>query len=196
MLAAAAFYLCGCGGDSGGGACGISGCGGDIKGTWDLTGMCAKLSGKTTSTGVAACDAVAQHALDTAKVVPMSMQVVFMDDTYSMSGNLEVAFDYVYTSACLTAQGGPGASEATCSDVQTALMNIGQPSTCSVSGDTCVCSATESMPVSETGPYRVDGTKLVMGTEMQSEPFCVQGDTARISAAASGISGSMTLKRH
>src|SRR5690348_4544017 len=74
-----AFYVTACGGDSSSAnACGISGCGGDIKGTWDVTAVCVSASSiSIQSSGVAACDAVGQEALKNAKVNPMPMMITF-----------------------------------------------------------------------------------------------------------------------
>jgi hypothetical protein len=193
-VVASVFYLFGCGGDSGGaGACGISGCGGDIKGTWDIEALCIRVSSKAFSTGIAACDAAAQAAVASAKVTSMA-QITFTDTTYTMTGTVGLDAHYVFTNACLTAGGGSSASAATCNSLQTNLTNTGQVGTCSLSGETCVCDSTQSIPLSDSGSYSVDGTNLVMGSER--DPFCVQGDTAQISAAGAGIDGSMSLARH
>ena len=193
-VVACAFYVTACGGDSSSGsACDISGCGGDIKGTWDVTSICVSAAGLSTpSTGVAACDAVARAATDTAKVVPMPMTVTFTDTDYTLSGIAEFQFRFVYTKACLTAQGS-GASQSTCDAVQSAFGSSGLTGTCMLSGETCACNATLTMPVNENATYHVDGTKLVRAND--SAPFCVMGDTAQFSSSNSQLGGSFSLKR-
>jgi hypothetical protein len=194
---ACVFYVTACGGDSsngGGSACDISGCGGDIKGTWDVTSICVSVAGLSTpSTGVAACDAVARAATDNAKVVPMPMTVTFTDTDYTLSGTAEFQFQFVYTKACLTAQGGGGASQSTCDALQSGLGSSGLTGTCTLSGEACACNATLTMPVNEHTAYHVDGTKLVSANE--SSPFCVKGDTAQFSSSNSQLGGSFSLKR-
>jgi hypothetical protein len=186
----------GCGGDSGssGSACDISGCGGDIKGTWDVTSICVSAANLSVpSTGIAACDAVARAAVSTAKVVPMPMMITFTDTDYTLSGTAEFQFQFVYTKECLSAQGGSGATQATCNALQMGLGNAGLMGTCTLSGETCACNATETMPVNEHQTFQIQGTKLVSTNE--SAPFCVMGDTAQFSSSNSQIGGSFSLKR-
>jgi hypothetical protein len=195
-LLACAFYVTACGGDSSSASnrCGISGCGGDIKGTWDVTAICVSASGlMIQSSGVAACDAVGRAAADNAKVNPMPMTITFTDTEYTLSGTAQFEFQFVYTKACLTAQGGSGATQATCNALQMGLGNNGLNGTCMLSGETCVCNVTETMAVNEQQTYHVDGTNLV--TSNESSPFCVKGDTAQFSSANSQIGGSFSLKR-
>jgi hypothetical protein len=193
----AALSSSGCGGDSGGGgggSCGISGCGGDIRGTWDVTDMCAQLTGQVNS-GVAACDSVAKDALAGAKVVPVNMQVIATDTELTISGNVQAKLHYVYTNDCLTAQGASGASPEQCAAIQSTLMGAGQPGTCTQAGKTCVCDVTQDLPaISDMGTYTVDGTAIITGTERN--PYCVKGDTAQVSVTQNGLSGSWTLKKH
>ncbi|HVW28782.1 MAG TPA: hypothetical protein VHC69_25625 [Polyangiaceae bacterium] len=192
-----AFYVTACGGDSSGSganACGISGCGGDIEGTWDVTSICVDASSLAIpSTGVAACDAVAKAASNTAKAVPMSMSIGFTDTNYTMTGTLLIQFDFVFTKDCLTAQGGSGASQGTCNALQMGLTNQGLMGTCMLSGDTCACNATKTTPVSVNETYKVEGTQLTLGTD--SGPYCVMGDTARFESSNTQIGGSFSLKR-
>jgi hypothetical protein len=192
-----AFYVTGCGGDSSGAganACGIAGCGGDIKGTWDVTAICVSTSSLAIQpSGVAACDAVANEAVKNAKVNPMPMMITFTDTDYTLSGTAQFEFNFVYTKACLTAQGGSGATQATCNALQMGLSNNGLTGTCMLSGETCACNVTQSMAVNEQTTYHVDGTKLV--TSNESSPFCVKGDTAQFSSANSQIGGAFSLKR-
>jgi hypothetical protein len=192
---ACAFYVTACGGDSSGGnACGISGCGGDIKGTWDVTGICITTSKLTDpSTGIAACDAVARAAVNTAKVAPMNMTITFTGTDYTLSGTAQLQFDFVYTKECLNAQGGSGASQATCNALQMGFGNSGLTGTCMLSSESCVCDATEDMPLSEHNTYSVDGTNIVEGSE--HSPFCVKGDVAQFSSSNGQLGGSFSLKR-
>jgi hypothetical protein len=190
-----AFYVTACGGDSSSAnACGISGCGGDIKGTWDVTAVCVSTSGiSIQSSGVAACDAVGQEAAKNAKVNPMPMMITFTDTDYTLSGTAQFEFKFVYTKACLTAQGGGGATQSICNALQMGLTNNGLTGTCMLSGETCVCDVTQNMAVNQQETYHVDGTKLV--TAKESSPFCVMGDTAQFSSSNSQIGGSFSLKR-
>lgn len=194
--------LAGCGGDSGSSgpnACAITGCGGDIKGTWDITAVCAQVSSSSLpSTGVAACDAVARSAVETAQVTPMNAQITFTDTGYMETGTAELKFHYVYTKACLTAQGGSGASEGACNAIQSASMGQGLNATCQLAGETCVCDASETISMSESGTYSVQGTSLSMGMlqgASDTSPFCVKGDTAEISSGNAMFSGRMSLKK-
>jgi hypothetical protein len=195
-LFAFSFYLQGCGGDAtdagGAGACSISGCGGDIEGTWEVTSMCAHLPVPVMS-GVPACDAVGKDAVNSTKFAPMGMQIVFDDTTYTQSGTVKAEFTYVFTNACLSAQSGLTASADTCAEVQMNLNNAGQSGACRFSADTCVCDMSEVFPASESGPYSVAGTSLVTGSD--KTPFCVHGDAAEMAANNSSFSGSMSLER-
>lgn len=198
LAALFAFSIClpGCGGDAGddagAGACGISGCGGDLKGTWAVTSLCAHAPGPV-MTGVPACDAVAKDAVNSTKFVPMGLQIVFDDTTYTQTGSTRAEFTYVYTNACLSAQSGLTASADTCAEVQMNLNNAGQSGTCRFSADTCVCDMSEVFPASESGTYSIEGTTLVTGSD--KTPFCVHGDAAEMAASSSSFSGSMSLER-
>jgi hypothetical protein len=192
----AMFLLCSCGGDSGGsgGSCSISGCGGDIKGTWDVTAMCSNVSAAATPmTGIAACDAGLKAAIAGAKTIPMDLQLTFTDTTYSIAGNFQVAFHYTFTKECLAAQS-VTASASTCSQIASSMSGSGINGTCAASGGACACDVTEAQPLNANEPYTVSGTMLTLGSS--SGPYCVTGDTAQFSGGANGFSGALTLKRH
>jgi hypothetical protein len=198
-----AFSLClhGCGGDASGpgdggvhgeGMCSVSGCGGDIEGTWAVTSVCAHLPGAV-MTGLPACDTVGKDAVNSAKFAPMGLELAFTGMTYTQTGSVKATFTYAYTNACLTAQSGLTASVDTCAEVQMNLNNAGQAGTCRFSADTCVCDMDEVFPASDSGAYSVEGTALVMGSD--KTPFCVHGDTAELATSNSSFSGSMSLER-
>ncbi|HEX4340015.1 MAG TPA: hypothetical protein VH062_29105 [Polyangiaceae bacterium] len=194
-VALGTFYLFGCGGDTGssGGSCGISGCGGDIKGTWDVTEMCSSVPAPAVMVPAACQDAV-KEAVASAKTVPMGLQLNFSDNVYTVTGSLEVQIHLVYTKACLSAQGAT-ASDATCGQLATGMSSGGLMATCSLAGDTCACDATEGTPLTVNEPYTVNGTTLALGSS-SGGPFCVTGDTAKIGGTSGSFEGSMTLKRH
>src|SRR5262245_6463346 len=111
------------------GACVVSGCGGDIEGTWDVTAMCVQLTGQVV-TGLAACDAASKKAFDSARVVPVRAQLVFADGSYTQSGTARAELQYTYTNECLLAQSGVTASVETCDEIETNLTNAGQTAAC------------------------------------------------------------------
>ena len=193
---ALALCLAACGDDAsngaGAGACSIKGCGGDLEGTWTVKSMCAHLPGSI-MTGVSACDAVAKDAVNSSKFVPMDLQIVFSAGNYTQSGNTKAEFTYVYTEACLAAQGALAPSDETCAEVEKNLNGAGQAGTCRFSANTCVCDMSQVFPVSDMGPYSVEGTNLVMGSE--KTPFCVHGDTVDLATSNSTFSGSMSAER-
>src|SRR5262245_24717521 len=192
-----AFSVCltGCGGDAskagGAGACDVSGCGGDIEGTWAVTSMCGHPTAPI-MTGVSACDESTKESAKTTRFVPMGLQVVFSDTGYTQSGNVKKEYTYVYTDACLGAQSGLAASVETCAEVETNLNGAGQAGTCKLRADTCVCHLSEVGPMSASGAYSVEGTDLVMGGT--KTPFCVHGDEAELAAVTSSFSGRMSLE--
>lgn len=172
--------------------CPVSGCGGDITGTWDVTGLCVHMTSQV-MTGIPECDAASKAAFESAKVVPASARIVFADASYTESGTARVTLHYVYTNTCLNQQSGLNASADTCNEVQTNLVGAGQPAECALKSETCACDLTQEIPLSQSGSYTVKGSVLSMDDELN--PFCVHGDAAEVRKKIGGFSGSLTLSR-
>jgi hypothetical protein len=81
--------------------------------------------------------------------------------------------------------------------VQSGLaMDSSDPVTCALQSGGCACDVTRDLPsLDSQTAYHVDGTKLV-SADSEKSPFCVMGDTARISSSGADGSVSYTLKRH
>jgi hypothetical protein len=129
-------------------------------------------------------------------VNPNGTTVTFSNGSYSINGTEQLAAHYDFTNACLMAQGGSGASDATCASVQSSLASKGFSGTCRFSGAVCACDVTQNLAVTKSGTYRVSGTTLVFDQDKAGSPFCVQGTTAKASTPAGmDFSGSFNLTR-
>jgi len=157
--------------------CGFEACGGNVVGTWNVTGVCAK---GTTELEDICPDAVAEIDLQ------LSGTATFESDgTRTTNFTSKATITYTLSADCLSeiTEGMPPAS---CDDLSKEADPEEEkgPTTCS--GDpevSCTC-VEEGLEKTETktGGYEIDGKSITMISEDGDEDvleFCVDGDEAR-----------------
>ncbi len=198
-----------CGGEnngSGSASCpAVTACGGDLVGVWNIQSMCARIpltaldADGGAGTGLpAACNDALQGALDQDAVTPTGATIEFTSDgQYTESGTIAISFPVDYSAECLAALGGPPASSSTCDQIA-ASFGASQPGasgTCTLASGGCRCSASMPSAFDATGPYQTEGTTLTFDGTPPGGPYCVQGNTATITADEDGTTGSLSLTR-
>jgi len=184
----------------------VTGCGGDLSGTWDVTSMCARvLDGAVLPSAVPECEPVTRHALDVAVVIPKNVTIAFSKNTYSRSGTATLDTSYVFTDACLAATGYPVASADTCMQVGFGIQGRSsfngfnfEPSsvTCRLDSASCVCQVSGDVLVNDSGTYRVSGSEIFFDGQATSGTYCANNDRAVISVDSTSTTTRMGLKRH
>jgi hypothetical protein len=204
IAAGIAVFATGCGGEtSKASQCGaIDACGGDLTGSWKVTGICASISpgsmltaGQSTSLPAACGDIVAQ-AVDRASYGAIDVTVTFTGTQLQEAGAFEIEFPLDYTSACLSALGAPQADESTCNEIAGGVTTDAQDSaTCTVASGGCACTVSISEPIDVTGSYQVQGNAIVTDNRMFTSDYCVTGDTATLLEMGPGLNGRLSLER-
>lgn len=204
VAAGVAVLTSGCGGEtSHQSQCGaIDACGGNLTGSWKVTGICASISpGSTLAAGQsnslpAACGDVVSQAVDRASYGAIDVNLTFSGTELHEAGSLEINFPLTYTSACLSALGSPVADESTCNEIAGGITSGDQGSaTCTVASGGCACTASVSEPVDVTGSYQVQGNAIVTDNGMFTSDYCVTGDAASFLEMGPGLSGRLSLVR-
>lgn len=198
----------GCGGrtDQAAACSAVTGCGGDLVGTWDVTSMCVRvLDGAEVPSAVAECEPVSRHALDVAVIVPKDITATFTKDTYFRSGTATLDTSYVFTDACLAADGYDVASAATCDQVGLGIQGGSSFSgftfspavvTCRLDSASCVCQVSGDVTVNDSGSYRVSGPSISFDGQTTPGTYCSGNDRALISTDSTSATTRIGLKRH
>lgn len=197
----------GCGGrtDQAAACSPLAGCGGDLTGTWDVTSMCVRvLDGAEVPSAVPECEPVSRHALDVAVIIPKDMTVTFTKDTYFRSGTASLDTSYVFTDACLAADGYDVASADTCDQVGLGIQGGTNfsgfnfaPSviTCRLDSASCVCEVSGDVTLGDSGPYRVSDSQIFFDGQATGGTYCSRNDRALISTDSTSTNDRMGLKR-
>ena len=176
----------GCGGD-GGGACGVTPCGGDVVGTWQASSSCvdqATLNMEFLEGIMGSCPSA---SLGNVGLTP-SGSVAFTADmmftgTLSVSSTIPINFPAACTS---------GASCAHLTTVlQTALVGSnGVTSVACVGSSGCTCTMAQTFDsINDTGTWATSGTTLTItgaASGAQASPYCVQGSSLHLLEFDSG----------
>jgi hypothetical protein len=183
----------------------LTGCGGDLVGTWDVTSMCVRvLDGATVSSPVPQCEPVTRHALDVAVIVPKDMSIAFTKDRYVRSGTASIDTRYVFTDACLAADGYGVASKATCDQVGLGIQVTSTfsgfsftPTTvsCNFDSGACACDVSGEVAVSDAGGYRVASSQILFDGVSMGGTYCARGNKALISTESASTTNRIGLKR-
>lgn len=185
----ASLSIFGCGGsdDSSAGGSGsncelVPACGGDVSGSWKITGFCPDTS--------AVPEAIKQIC-ETAKLEY---------DAPSISGSVEYKADKSYTQtasasgtgylvldhACLDQGGGV---TLTCKQIEEAINDKAKSKVqCAEAGSGCRCGLSINQKADESGTYTVSGQTLSvtpMGGTKSDNPICVKSDKAYITLTLS-----------
>jgi hypothetical protein len=195
--AIALVWLAACGGgddDTGASSssCGaVTGCGGELKGTWKVSALCADVSAMTflsSDAGLPAeCNQTVIDALHTAKLEPVNAQVEFGTDQYAQSGNVRLNATYQFTQPCLQAiANGAPVSSSSCAMMGDLMGSDMGTFTCSGSGASCRCQESQLIALNDSGSYRTDKSRIFFDNDTESGAYCVQGKTASVYVSALG----------
>ena len=166
-------------------------CGGDVVGRWDVAAVCFENPETFLPASMEpACADVVREAHARAaggyEFDDDGMQVIDL--------RLELDLDTLWTDACVAALSGDDTLTAAelCPDLE--AQYAGQAdiaaASCELEGDDCACLIT-TVEMSEMS----DGEYVVEGDSLGPSPFCVDGDTLRISMTAMGLTGTIVLQR-
>jgi hypothetical protein len=204
---ALAMMACGGATSDGGGSCPkVTGCGGDVTGTWHVTSMCAKASAAAFEsdggTGLPAdCSNALLAAINSAVTTPENASIQFTSDGhYAETGTVHLSYTATYTAACMRALGASTVDQALCSQVgaNASNQNLGSATidavTCTLSSGGCACNFSETDAFDQSGTFVTQGNELAFDSD-QPAPYCVQGTTATLSSAAAGATGTLSLSR-
>jgi hypothetical protein len=169
LVAAAISFGCGSDSNNGSGSCtSVKGCGGDVTGTWTISGFCLQPS-DTNSTQ--ACGTVNIHA----SAGTATGTVTFNSDG-TQSQNISVVADEtaLFPTSCVN-------SAAACTQAEAATNAQAGASNahCSFSSAGCSCAFKVTQSISNSGTYRISGTSLTFqntGESPETDPFCVSGN--------------------
>lgn len=209
VVAIAALGIPGCGGRTDGteGFCdSLVGCGGDLRGSWEITAICARvIDGPSVMSGLPACDATVRHALDVTTAAPKDATIGFTQTGYAQTGTTSIDTTYVFTDACLAARGLGQSSGEVCSALQATMLATGSSSVdqtqftfvhCTADSGTCICQVAGERAFNVSGTYRAQGSQLFFdGNVADGDDYCVQGRRAVITMVSNGMRERYTLKR-
>jgi hypothetical protein len=208
LVLALLFALQGCGDDDDDDGTGFgiqsceafTACGGDVVGSWTLTGVC--IDGLEDMFADIADQPGCEDFFGAFRASANGEFTFSEDGMASVEGSsFTFQIDVKVTSACVKGLGGANATldSARCDMMESSQANRDSQSiagaTCSFGGGACNCKvASVPMPLGGNGPYEVQGNDLIQGGD--TNPFCVDGDrlTVRTSAGA-GTDGTLTLQR-
>lgn len=184
------FVVLGCssGGSSGGtAACSpFTACGGDVTGTWSVTGVC--ITGVTDSSCTSATLAVTAQ--------PSGTLTFNANGSYSDTATITATESATIPASCLS-----GASD--CTAFETALQGQTGVSGATCTGNvatSCQCSIVLTPQTdSNVGTYTTAGTALTRtptGATATTTPYCVQGNTLRLQVLdSSGATTTLTATK-
>jgi hypothetical protein len=159
--------------------CDFEACGGDVAGTWEVTGVCVEPG-----------EALIAECPDVEASFDMTLDGTFTfesDDTTSSDLTSQVTITYTLSAECMDTITG-GNPPADCSELdEPADEQSGDgPTTCTgdpEEGCTCVAENPEKSEM-KTGTYSTDGDALTMTDDEDGEPgtseYCVKGDELRV----------------
>jgi hypothetical protein len=159
--------------------CSFGACGGDLTGTWEVTGICAQAEN--------AFEEVCASATIDADL-NLTGSITFNDDgTYESNFTSSATLSYTLPPDCLSMITG-GQLPADCTALEEEPdpqdpSDMGTTCTGDPATDGCTCTNQEAPETStETGTWATDGTTVTMteeGGDADSTEFCVDGDEAR-----------------
>jgi len=165
-----------CGGEAAADSCGqVQPCGGDVRGTWDLSSYCQNESAPVAGTPIMALCPMATVSIVGGRVE--GALTYNADGTYSETSKFTADALWELPSSCFKA--------GSCSDLEATLRkeaaDSGDMVSFSCSGSSvCSCHAVgPTPPTNETGRYEVSGTVLKTTPTVQASSttsFCVQGN--------------------
>jgi hypothetical protein len=202
LWAVLAASLAACGGDDeeGGGdlgACGqISGCGGDIVGTWNVDGAC-------TDNAFALMGSAVEKPECKGLIVDTQTDGAgtFTFTASTLSSNVTISIDVTarYTPACVTAIANGAAVDfpAVCMSLtdQYAVMSSVSGASCAIAGGNCDCIISFDLPLSANTSYTKSGATIMSQGGSGPLTYCVAGDTLELGGRIGEASLLLNLSR-
>jgi hypothetical protein len=176
----------------------VTACGGDVVGTWNVTGSCLALSGTVdmSSFGLGAvCDATVTGSLEVTGTWTAGADMAYSDGT-TTSGTETIEL----TADCLEISG----TTITCDRVDLPMAAIGYAEVSCLDNPAtggCKCSATINQAggigvapgyPSENGIYAIAGNTLTIEAGTQEYTYCVSGTTLTMTPVSTGKTGTVT----
>ncbi len=165
------------GGTAGSATCGnVQACGGNLVGTWTLTGLCLSPAALTPDYQNLVCSGL---TVTSSNATVSGTLALNSDMSYSLSQNVKLVLTYSFPSSCT---GG-----LTCAaygpQIQSTLSFTAESITCTGT-TTCACTDTHTNQAMDLGTYANSGTGLTLTSEyygVESGSYCVQGSTLHLS---------------
>lgn len=166
-------------------------CGGDVVGSWQVAAVCFENPALfLPATSEPACQDVVRKAHARA-----AGRYEFGEDgVQTVDLRLELDLDTLWTDACVAALSGDDTLTAAglCEGLEQQYADQSDiaSASCELEGDDCACLLTtaEMFEMSH-GDYSVEGDAI------GSSPYCVEGDTLRLSMTAMGLTGTIVMQR-
>lgn len=200
LVLAASFFSCGgddeeAGGDLG--ACGsISGCGGDIVGTWNVDGACTDNAFALMGSAV---DQPACKGLIVDTNADGAGTFTFTANTLSSNVTITIDVTARYTPACVTAIANGAAVDfaAVCMSLtqQYAVMSDVSGASCAMAGENCDCILSFDLPVSANTTYTNSGGMIMSEGGAGPLTYCVAGDRLELGGRIGDASLLLNLSR-
>ena len=166
-------------------------CGGDVVGSWRVAAVCFENPAVfLPATSEPDCADVVREAHARAA----GRYEYGEDGTQTVDLRLELDLDTLWTDACVATLSGDDTVTAAglCDGLEQQYADQSDIATasCELEGDDCACLlSTARMTEMSEGDYSVKGDAV------GSSPFCVEGDTLRLSMTAMGLTGTIVMQR-
>ncbi|HTQ02759.1 MAG TPA: hypothetical protein VMI54_02840 [Polyangiaceae bacterium] len=186
----------------------FSPCGGDVVGTWKMSSLCG--ASDTSNAGSGGMAGVPSCATDgTTESANSDVVITFgSDGSYSAKGTITISLDFTFDDTCAMASFGVDAA-TTCAVLAAAggSAMTGGSLSCAPKDADCSCHFTsDPSETDDEGTYTISGDEVTLnyvetdsdGTTtpyMETDPYCVDGDTLTTDSANMGNGGLLTLKR-
>lgn len=179
-LSMTGLMLCECGGESsskGTAVCeALSGCGGELEGTWVLDGFCPEgdlgaLMMAHSEVPAACSDMFRDVTMDFAGTV------TFAAGTETVEGSSTTHVNALYTAACISAMAGQtitSLNQQACDGAEQGAAANGGTATCALVGSACECEVTIVQSLQETQSYTIAGGTIAY-SDGTSANYCVSG---------------------
>jgi hypothetical protein len=166
-------------------------CGGDVVGSWKVAAVCFENPALfLPATAEPDCADVVREAHARA-----AGRYQFSEDgKQTVDLRLELDLDTLWTDACVATLSGDDTTTAAglCEGLEQQYADQSDiaSASCELDGDDCACLlSTVRMSEANRGNYVVEGDAI------GSSPYCVEGDTLRLSMTAMGLTGTIVMER-
>jgi len=163
----------------------LNACGGDVRGTWDVAGVCLEVP-------IEGALAQCPGARVTRRGGRARGRVTFGERLALRRAEWSAEVQVLIPAVCAAFVGG-------CPGIQAAVRNVAPDTTCAATaaGD-CDCTARQAGGLNDGDAYSAEGAQIVSATLMRRWDYCIQGDALRyrdVSAREPREPGVITLRR-